>query len=107
MRPTMAHGVQVLASAVDQEGVIPSARRTLLPVVLAVATLAVPAAAQAKPKPRGTACASASASLRPTPLRACVRTKKAPRALPSAAKRDTVVRGKRRRATEASAFMMG
>jgi len=62
-------------------------------------------AAEAKPKPRG-ACASAAASLRPTPLRACVRTKKAPRALPSAAKRDTAARGKRRRATDA-AYMMG
>ena len=86
-------------------GVIPSARRTLLPVVLAVATLAVPAAAQAKPKPRGV-CASASASLRPSPLRACVRVKKAPRALPSAAKRDTAARGKRRRASDRG-YMMG
>ena len=84
---------------------IPSARRTLLPVVLAVATLAVPAAAQAKPKPRGV-CASASASLRPSPLRACVRAKKAPRALPSAAKRDTAARGKRRRAADRG-YMMG
>ncbi len=91
---------------VDHGGVIPSARRTLLPVVLAVATLAVPAAAQAKPKPRGV-CASASASLRPSPLRACVRAKKAPRALPSAAKRDTAARGKRRRATESRGYMMG
>ena len=87
-------------------GVIPSARRTLLPVVLAVATLAVPATAQAKPKPRGV-CASASASLRPSPLRACVRAKKAPRALPSAAKRDTAARGKRRRAAESRGYMMG
>jgi hypothetical protein len=102
----MAHEVQVLASEADHGGVIASARRTLLPVVLAVATLAVPAAAEAKPKPRGKACASASASLRPTPLRACVRTKKAPRALPSAAKRDSAGRGKRRRATD-SGYMMG
>ena len=105
MRPTMAHRLQVPASAADHEGVIPSARRTLLPVVLAVATLAVPAAAEAKPKPRGV-CASASASLRPSPLRACIRAKKAPRALPSAAKRDSA-RGKRRRAAESSGYMMG
>ena len=85
---------------------IPSTRRTLLPVVLAVAALAVPAVAEAKPKPRGAACAGASASLRPSPLRACVRTRKAPRALPSAAKRDTAARGKRRRATD-SGYMMG
>jgi hypothetical protein len=87
--------------------VIPSARRTFLPVVLAAATLAVPAVAQAKPSPRGKVCAGASAAKRPSPLRACVRVRKAPKALPSAAvKRDAATRGKRRRA-ESAAYMMG
>jgi hypothetical protein len=105
----MAHRVQVLTSAADHVRVIPSARRTLLPVVLAAATFALPAVAEAKPSPRGKVCAGASAKLRPSPLRACVRVRKAPKALPSAAvKRDAVVKGKRRRALESSAgYMMG
>jgi hypothetical protein len=93
----------------DHEGVIPSVRRTLLPVVLAAATLALPAAAEAKPSPRKAVCAAASAKLRPSPLRACVRVRKAPKALPSVSgKREPVVRAKRRRAVESSAgYMMG
>ena len=78
--------------------------------MLAIATLAVPAAAEAKPKPRRGACAAASAALRPSPLRACVRVKKAPKALPSTAvKRDAAtVKGERRRAGDAAAgWMMG
>lgn len=76
--------------------------------MLAAATLALPAAAQAKPSPRSAVCASASAKLRPSPLRSCVRTRKAPKALPSAVKRDAAVRGKRRRAQDSSVgYMMG
>ena len=108
MRRTMAQRVQVLTFAADHIRVIPSARRTLLPVVLAAATIALPATAQAKPSPRGKVCAGASAKLRPSPLRACVRVRKAPKALPSAVKREAVVRGKRRRAQESLAgYMMG
>ena len=76
--------------------------------MLAAATLALPAVAEAKPSPRGKVCAGASAALRPSPLRACVRVRKAPKALPSAVKREAVVRGKRRRAQESLAgYMMG
>ena len=59
-----------------------------------------------KGKSRGTACTAVAGSLRPSPLRACVRTRKAPRALPSVAAR-IVVRSKRRRSAPPMVAMMG
>jgi hypothetical protein len=83
-----------------------------IPLVCLVAVLAVAAvapAADAKSKSRGTPCAVSAGALRPSPLRACVRVRKAPKALPSGVvKRDVAARGKRRRALESSVgYMMG
>jgi hypothetical protein len=66
-------------------------------------------AADAKGKPRGTQCAVSAGALRPSPLRACVRVRKAPKALPSVVvKRDAAARPKRRRTLESSVgYMMG
>jgi len=87
---------------------LPSNRLPLvcLLVLFAALLLAAPAA-EAKGKSRGTACTAAAGSLRPSPLRACVRTRKAPRALPSANRRDVAVRSKRRRAAAPVVAMMG
>jgi len=87
---------------------LPSTRLPLacLLVLFAALLLAAPAA-EAKGKPRGKACAAAAGSLRPSPLRACVRTRKAPRALPSGKRRDTAVRGNRRRSAPPMVAMMG
>ena len=75
-------------------------------VLFAALLLAAPAA-DAKGKSRGTACTAVAGSLRPSPLRACVRTRKAPRALPSANRRDAAVRTKRRRSAPPMVAMMG
>ena len=75
-------------------------------VLFAALLLAVPAA-EAKGKSRGAACTAVAASLRPSPLRACVRTRKAPRALPSAHRRETATRTKRRRSAPPMVAMMG
>ena len=89
---------------------LPSIRIPLVcvPAMLAVLVVAAPAA-EAKGKSRGAVCAASAGALRPSPLRACVRVRKAPKALPSVAvKRDAAVRGKRRRALDSSVgYMMG
>ena len=80
---------------------LPSVRIPLLCLVALLAVLAVAAAGRRRgeEQARGTPCAASAGALRPSPLRACVRVRKAPKALPSvAAKRDTAARGKRRRA---------
>ena len=103
---TMAHEAPREPSRADQVRVtLPSARLPLvcLLVLFAALLLAVPAA-EAKGKSRGTACAAAAGSLRPSPLRACVRTRKAPRALPSAKRREAA---KRRRSAAPVVAMMG
>ena len=76
--------------------------------MLAVLMVAAPGA-DAKAKSRGTVCAASAGALRPSPLRACVRTRKAPRALPSARMSATASRNKRRRAAAESRIvaMMG
>jgi hypothetical protein len=74
--------------------------------MLAVLVVAAPAA-DAKSKSRGTPCAVSAGALRPSPLRACVRTRKAPRALPSARRSETASRPKRRRLTARVMGMMG
>ena len=91
---------------------LPSVRIPLLCLVAMLAVLAVAAAApaaDAKGKSRGTPCAASAGALRPSPLRACVRVRKAPQALPSlVVKRDVAPRAKRRRAVEATVgYMMG
>jgi hypothetical protein len=89
---------------------LPSIR---IPVVCLLAMLAVlmvaAPGADAKGKSRGTVCAASAGALRPSPLRACVRTRKAPRALPSANRAETAARSRRRRAAAESRVvaMMG
>ena len=81
----MPHRPQQWRQAVDQRGVTLASVRTplvCLPALLAVLAVAAPAA-EAKAKSRGTVCAASAGALRPSPLRACVRTRKAPRALPT------------------------
>ena len=105
----MAHEVQSERRDADHGTVtLPSARVPLvcLSVLLAALLLAVPAA-EAKGKARGMACSAAVSSLRPSPLRACVRIRKAPRALPSANRRATATRVKRRRSAPPMVAMMG
>ena len=87
-----------------------SVRIPLLCLVALLAVLAVAAvapAAEAKSKSRGTPCAASAGALRPSPLRACVRTRKAPRALPSARRRETASRPERRRPSARVMGMMG
>ena len=81
-------------------------RVVCVPALFAALLVAAPAA-EAKPKPRGAACAKASGSLRPSPLRACTRTRKAPKALPSASGDQRASRSaKRRRATGSRGIWM-
>jgi hypothetical protein len=78
----------------------------MLAVLVLVLAAAAPAA-EAKSKSRGTPCAVSAGALRPSPLRACVRTKKAPRALPSSRPRETASRSTRRRPATRVIGMMG
>ena len=116
MRSTMAHRAQPWHEPADHVCVsLPSVRIPLLCLAALLAVLAVAAvaavapAADAKGKSRGTPCAASAGALRPSPLRACVRVRKAPKALPSlVVKRDVAPRAKRRRAVETSvSYMMG
>jgi len=108
-RSTIAHATQRGRPAADHVGVTgPSFRIRLvcLPALFAALLVAAPAA-EAKPKPRGAACAKASGSLRPSPLRSCVRTRKAPKALPAASGDRRASRSpKRRRASDAGSMAM-
>ena len=91
---------------------LPSIRIPLLclAALLAVLVVAAPAAEAKGPtggKAKGGAVCTASAgALRPSPLRACVRKRKAPRAMPSSRRTDAVSRAKRRRAAEARVVAM-
>ena len=86
---------------------LPSFRIPLLCLAALLAVLVVAApAAEAKGKSKGAVCTASAGALRPSPLRACVRTRKAPKALPSSRRTDTVSRAKRRRAAESRVVAM-
>ena len=86
---------------------LPSIRLPLICLLAMLAVLVVAApAAEAKGKTRGAVCTASAGALRPTPLRTCVRTRKAPRALPSSRRTDTASRAKRRRAAESRVVAM-